>query len=67
MGFYHYTMVETLDLKPPKKKSENKKPLEEPFLALDLCKTNLLELQKVSQEMSIKNKPYKILCRILPI
>ena len=36
-----------------------KKPLEEPFLALDSCKTNLLELQQVSQEMSTKINPTK--------
>ena len=52
-------MVETLDLEPPQKKSENKKPLEEPFLALDPCKTNLLELQQVSKEMSTKINPTK--------
>ena len=66
MCFYYYTIVETLDPE-ALKKSENKKPLEEPFLALDPCKTNLLELQQVSKEMSTKNKSYKILCRILPI
>ena len=36
-----------------------KKPLEEPFLALDPRKTNLLELQKVSKEMSTKINPTK--------
>ena len=33
----------------PPKKSENKKPLEEPFLALDPCKTNILELQQAKR------------------
>ena len=44
---------------------KKKKPLEEPFLALDPCKTNLLELHKQGDEH--KNKSYKILCRILLI
>ena len=52
-------MVETVDLEPPKNRFENKKPLEEPFLALDPCKTNLLELQQVSKEMSKKINPTK--------
>ena len=59
MGFYHNTMVETLDLEPQKNRSEKKKPLKEPFLALDLCKTNLLELQQASKEMSTKRNPTK--------
>ena len=43
-----------------------KKPLEEPFLALDPCKTNLLKLQEKPRDEH-KNKSYKILCRILSI
>ena len=52
-------MVETQDLEQKRNRSENKKPLEEPFLTVDPCKTNLLEPQQASKEMSTKINPTK--------